>query len=293
MNDFELFEPASVEEAVGLLAGRRGSFVLAGGTDLLVRMKRGELAPENLISLRLVPNLSSIREEGGFLRLGACVTHRAIERSPRVRALFPALADAEESLGSIQVRNLGTIGGNLCNAAPSADTVPPLVAHEAGLRLFGPEGERRVPLEAFFAGPCGTTLKPGELLTEIELPVPPPRTSSAYLKLTRRSCMELPLLGAAVRLSLDPDGTILDGKIALSCAGPVCLRAKKAEALFPGARVEDDFLEALGRAALEEASPRESFRCSAEYRREMIPVLVGRAVRRCRERILQTGGDPA
>jgi carbon-monoxide dehydrogenase medium subunit len=162
MKKFELFEPSALEEAVELLTGRRGSLVLAGGTDLLVQMKREEIFPENLVSLRQIPNLSSIRKERQFVRLGAFVTHRAIEHSSSVRSTFPALADAEGNFGSIQIRNVATIGGNICNAAPSSDTVPPLMVYDAELRTYGPEGERRLPLESFFSGPGATRLNAGE-----------------------------------------------------------------------------------------------------------------------------------
>jgi len=291
MKKFELFEPTSLEEAAGLLARWDGKcMILAGGTDLLVQLKRREITPEILVALRCIPDLSYIRKEDDSLKLGAFTSHRVIEKSPLVRSFFLALADAVDHFGSIQLRNIATIGGNICNAAPSADTIPPLLVHDAKLKIYGLKEERILLLEDFFAGPGKTKLRTGEILAEIILPIPSLQTSSVYIKLTRRSCMELPLLGVAARVSFDPQGTILEGRIALSCAGPTCFRAKAAEALLPGKTIEEQFLKEIGMEALAESRPRDSFRCSAQYRREMIPILVARAVRQCYERSRQEGG---
>ena len=147
-----------------------------------------------------------------------------------------------------------------------------------------PNGERELPLEVFFEAPGKTKLIAGEILTEITLSTPPPLTSSAYIKLTRRSSMELPLLGVAAQISFNPEGTILDGRIALSCAGPTCFRAKGAEGLLPGNKLEKGFLEEVGSEVLRESKPRDSFRCSAQYRKAMIPILVARSLTQCYER---------
>jgi CO/xanthine dehydrogenase FAD-binding subunit len=291
MKRFELFEPTSLEEAATLLSQGKDKFlILAGGTDLLVQMKAGEATPEGLVSLRCVPALSYIRSNGDFVEFGPMTSHRIVEKSSLVRQMFPALAEAEDALGSVQIRNIATIGGNICNGAPSADTVPPLLAHDGILVIFGPKGERMHPLIDFFDGPGKMKLATGEILKEIVLPAPPGRTSSTYIKLTRRSSMELPLIGVAARLSFDREGKILEGRIALACAGSTCFRAKAGEALLPGGVIEESFLKKVGTAVLKESSPRDSFRCPVEYRREMIPVLVARALRQCYERCLKEGG---
>ncbi len=291
MRRFELLEPTSLQEALSLLVEWEGrSKILAGGTDLLIELKEEKVTPEVLIGLRCVPGLSEIKKEADSLKIGAMATHRAIEKSPLVRLSFPALGDAVDNLGSIQVRNIATIGGNICSAAPSADTVPPLMVHGVTIKVYGSKGERVVPLDDFFEGPRKPRLGFTEILTEISLPLPSPRTYSAYTKLTRRSSMELPLLGVAALICFDLDGKILRGSIALACAGPTCFRAKAAEALFPGNRVEESFLRELGLAVLKESNPRESMRCSAQYRREMIPVLVARSVRQCYERCFEEKG---
>jgi carbon-monoxide dehydrogenase medium subunit len=285
MKRFELFEPVSLEEATRLLnqIGEKCS-ILAGGTDLLLRLKREEIEPDFLVSLRRIAGLSFIQKEDGFVKLGAFTTHRTIEKSPMIRTSFGALSDAVDNLGSIQIRNIATIGGNICNAAPSADTVPPLMVHDAQLKIFGPNGERELPLEVFFEAPGRTKLIAGEILTETTLSTPPLLTSSAYIKLTRRSSMELPLLGVAAQISFSQEGTISDGRIALSCAGPTCFRAKGAEALLRGNKLEKEFLEEVGLEVLKESKPRDSFRCSAQYRRAMIPILVARSLTQCYKR---------
>jgi CO/xanthine dehydrogenase FAD-binding subunit len=290
MKKFDFFEPTSLKEATELLTrwGEK-SKILAGGTDLLVEMKEGEVAPEALIALRMIPGLSYIRREDDSVKVGAFTSHRALEKSSEVRSLFPALADAVDTLGSIQVRNIATVGGNICNGAPSADTVPPLLVHDARLTVYGPKGERVLPLNGFFEGPWKTKLGTTEILKEIIVPLPTAITSSVYIKLTRRSCMELPLIGVASRVTFDPEGKVLEGRIALACAGPMCFRATAAEALFPGRKIEERFLKDLGEAVLGESRPRDSFRCSAQYRREMIPVLVARSVRQCYERSFKEG----
>ena len=291
MKRFELFEPTSLEEATTLLSrGGEKYRILAGGTDLLVQMKEGEVAPEALVGLRCIPGLSHVHREGNFVKIGAMTSHRVVERSSLVRSNFPALAEAEDALGSVQIRNVATLGGNVCNGVPSADTVPPLLVHDAVLLIVGPEGERMLPLSGFFDGPGKTKLATGEILKEIVLPVPPGRTSSTYIKLARRSSMELPLIGVAARISFDPKGVILEGRIALACAGPACFRARACEALLPGGVIGDELLKAVGIAVLKESAPRDSFRCSAEYRREMIPVLVARALRQCYERCFKEEG---
>ena len=292
MKRFELCEPTSLKEAVELLAHWNGkALILAGGTDLLVGLKEGKVAPAAIISLRRIPNLSYIRMEGDFVTIGAFTSHRMIEKSHIVRSHFPALSDAVDNLGSIQIRNIATIGGNICSAAPSADTVPPLLVNRATLKIQGPRGEKTLPLNDFFVGPRKTKLEASEILTEIKVPVPPGHSSSSYLKLTRRSGMELPLLGVASCICFDEMRTILRGKIALACAGPICFVANGAEILFPGKKIEKKFLNELGMAVLKESKPRESIRCSAQYRREMIPVVVARAVRLCLKRSFKKEGD--
>jgi carbon-monoxide dehydrogenase medium subunit len=273
-------------------------------------IKQKKLSPDVLISLQGIPGMDQI-EYNEMLKIGSMVTHRAIEKSELIRKEFSALTDAVDVLGSVQIRNVATIGGNITTAAPSADTVAPLLALGAQVRLKSMKTERIVPIEQFFNGPGETVLEKGEILTEILIPRPLSNTGSAYWKLQRRGALDLPILGVAVLLSLDkatvtcsdllctssPISSILHSlegdevfckevRIALGVAAPTPMRATKAENLIRGKKISDELLEEVAEAAAKEAQPRDSIRGEAWYRRDMIKVLVKRMAMRCIERIL-------
>lgn len=275
---FDYLEPSSLDEAIRMLTTREGSALLAGGTDLLVKMQDGKLAHSALISLTGIPGLDGIAYNGDYLRMGAMVTHADIENSALIRRDFAVLADAVREVGSPQVRNVGTIGGNLCNAAPSADAATPLLALNASVKLVGPAGERTLSLESFFTGPLKTVLQPGEIMTEIILPKLPAVSAGAFIKHAVRSAMELALVSVSVVVTLDASESCTDARIAMGVVAPVPMRARKAEALLIGGKVDNALAEQAGVTAAEEARPRTSFRASAEYRREVLKVLVRRAV---------------
>jgi len=195
-----------------------------------------------------------------------------------VLAKYPGLAQAARELGSIQVRNRATIVGNICRASPSADTLPPLIADGATVKMFGPAGERTVPLEGFFTGPGKTVLAPGELVTEIAVPPPPPRTGKHYLKHGRRKAMELATVGVAVSVTLDAD-TCRQIRIALGAVAPTVIRARQAEDTLRGRALDGAAIEAAAQIAMGECRPISNVRGSAEYRREMVGVLTQRAIR--------------
>jgi carbon-monoxide dehydrogenase medium subunit len=312
MRKFDYLKPKTVEEAFALLNqyGKK-AVLIAGGTDVIVRVKQKNMSPELLISLQGIPGLDRI-EYDGTLRIGPMVTHRTIEKSESIRKEFSALADAVDVLGSAQIRNVATIGGNICTAAPSADTVGPLLALGAQLKLKGSKSERTIPIDQFFSGPGQTVLSQGEILTEISIPKPLPNTGSAYWKHQRRQALDLPILGVAVLLSLDkatvtcsdllcttsPISTVLHSleedelackeiRIALGVAAPTPMRARKAESLLRGKKISDELLERVAITAAEEAQPRDSIRGEAWYRRDMIKVLVKRMAMKCIERVLR------
>jgi carbon-monoxide dehydrogenase medium subunit len=288
---FEYLKPTSVGEAVELLE-RYGpeARLIAGGTDLMVLWKKKIVSPSYLISLRNIPELSVIRYNGN-LRIGSAATHRALELSTDVRRHYPVITDAVTQLGSVQVRNSGTIGGNICNAAPSADTAPPLLVLEAEVRIVSAKKERSVPMDKFFQGPSRTVLEPGELVTEFTVKSPLPNTGMAYWKHTRRKAMDLPILGVAILLSLEQDlATCSKARIALGVAAPTPMRAVKAEAFLRGKAINESTLTEAGRIASEEASPRTTIRGSQWYRAEMIRVLVKRTGLICHERAKGASG---
>jgi len=286
---YEYLKPVSIREAVELLAlhGERAK-VVAGGTDLLVQWKKKLLSPDYVISLRNIPELNFVEYKGG-LRIGSATTHRTLERSEDIRRAFPIITDAVSNLGSVQVRNSATIGGNICNAAPSADSAPPILVLETVVRIASASGERSVPIGEFFKGPGRTVVQRGEIVTEFDIPEPLPNTGMAYWKHTRRKAMDLPILGVAVVLSFADDlRTCRKARIGLGVAAPTPMRATKAEAFLERKPIDEAVLAEAGRIAAEEASPRTTIRGSEWYRRDMIAVLVKRTGMTCVERAKQT-----
>lgn len=288
---FEYHTPASIGEALDLVTrfGDNGRFI-AGGTDLLVEMKKRETTPEHLISLSGIAELKGIASgDVDGLRIGALVTLAEIERCGVVRELYRPLWDAVNVMASAQIRTLATIGGNLCSALPSADTAPPLIALGASLRLVGPKGERWVPVEGFFLAPKQSVRKPDELLTEIRIPRPEPNSAGCYIKLMRRHAMDLALVGAAVCLRLDADKTTCrEARIALGSVAPTPIRVPDAEAVLANRAIEEDpVMQAALIACGHCRSRRESIRASQEYRRSMIEVLTKRAILEAHRRIVE------
>ncbi|MDP2663174.1 MAG: FAD binding domain-containing protein [Dehalococcoidia bacterium] len=282
---FEYLEASTIKEAVSLLSRyREEATAIAGGTDLVVQMRYGDLAPKYLINLKTIRGLDYISEESGGLRIGALATIRAVETSPLIKERFGVLAQAAHLLGSVQVRNLATIGGNLCHAAPSADTAPPLLALGAKAKLTGPDGTRTLPLEDFFEGPSKTALKEGEILIELQAPTPAPRSGGVYLKHSIRRAMDIAFIGTAVVVEMaNGHGICKDIRIALGAVAPVPMRALKAEAHLRGKKLEEGLLREAGEIASQECNPISDIRCSAEHRREIVKVFVRRATQQAAE----------
>jgi carbon-monoxide dehydrogenase medium subunit len=254
----------------------------------MVKIKNKQVRPQYLISLKNIPDLDTIEYKNAELRIGALATHRKLEFSPVIRKYFPILTDAVENIGSAQIRNVATIGGNIVNAVPSADGATPLIALGAKVRLVGAKGERMMALEDFFTGPGQTVLEHGEILCEFVIPRLPPRTGGAYWKHTRRAAMELPILGVAVLISLAEDmQTCVEARIGLGVMAPTPVRAKNAERVLKGKKVDDQILERAGKTAASESKPRDTARGEAWYRREMTEVFVQRVGRISIERAKQ------
>lgn len=280
LKKFDYAEARSIEEALSLLEehGPAGK-VLAGGTDLLVHMKKGKCVPSGLIDIKPVKGLEGISfEDEGGLVLGALTTVRTIEDSPRIAGTFPLLWEAARGLGSKQVRNRATVGGNLCNASPAADLSPALIAYGAVAALAGRTGQRELLLEDFFRGPGLTALAGDEILAQIRIPPPPPDAWGCYIKHTVRRSVELAIVGVAVLLHLSDDHLCRKARVVLGAVAPTPIRAGRSEALLRGKRLGEELLREAAKAAAEEASPIADQRASAEYRREMISVLVRRAL---------------
>lgn len=289
MTKFAYLVPKTLDEAVSLYQshGNRAMYV-AGGTDVMVKVKSGKIAPEYLISLKNVlgsPSLA-VNQESGELHIGASVTHRTLETSPLVKTRYAILQDAVQHIGSLQIRNVATIGGNLVNAVPSADGAIPLIAMDARVSIYGATGERSVDLIHFFEGPGQTVLTPGEILKEIVIPRQPQRSAGAYQKYGRRAAMELPLIGVGVLLGLENGSNrCTKARIALGVAAPTPMRALSAEHFLVGKEITEDTLSEAGTLAANESRVRDSVRGQAWYRREMVEVFVKRMGLKCLERI--------
>jgi len=288
---FEYHAPTSLPEALDLLAKYDGKgAVLAGGTDLLVSMKKREVLPEHLISLKGIAELKGIHDEKEGLKIGALVTLGEIEHSKMIQDKFRVLWDAAQVMASRQIRNLGTIGGNLCSAAPSADTAPPLIVLDASVEIISPNGKRKVLVENFFKGPGESDLRPSEILTQIMIPNPLKKSSGAYFKLMRRAAMDLAQVGIAACLSFDSGKrTCTRARIALGAVGLTPIRALKAEQILLDKELNETVGKEAGKIAAQEANPRSSLRASKEYRREMVEVLTKRAVMAAYSRITAPG----
>jgi len=286
--EIECFFPKTLKEALSLLKKYNGKArVFAGGTDLLPKMKRREVVPKYLIALNGIRGLNFIKyEKDKGLRIGAATTLSEILGSPIIPKHYPILTEAISQMASTQVRNVGTIAGNLCNAVPSADTAPPLIVLGAQLKLVGIQKQRTVLVEDFFKGPDRTILGPAEMVSEIQIPPPTSKGRGAYMKHTLRREMDLAIVGVAAYLVLDSkNNTCKDIKIAMGAVAPIPMRAKKAEAVLRGKHLDDDLIESAAKVVSEEAKPIDDLRGSAEYRREMVRVLTKRAIKKSFEKV--------
>jgi carbon-monoxide dehydrogenase medium subunit len=276
INDFEYFAPKTLKEALVLLDKYQDDCkVICGGQSLLVLMRQGLVAPPYLVDIKGVAELSYIKDEKDGLKIGATTTHRAIEKSAVIKKKYPVLAKMETRLASIQTRNWGTIGGNICHADPAGDPAPVLIALGATLTMASSKGKRSMPVEEFSLDYFETALKPGELLTEISLPPVPAKTGTAYYKFNVIES-DLATASVAATVTLGAGDSCQDIRIALGASAPTPIRPKKAEALLKGKKITDALLKQAGEAAAKEAEPISDIYASEEYRRELIKVLVPR-----------------
>ncbi|MCK4369134.1 MAG: xanthine dehydrogenase family protein subunit M [Dehalococcoidales bacterium] len=278
IRDFEYFAPKTLKEALTLLDKYQDEAkVIAGGQSLLILMRQGLVAPKYLIDIKGISELNYIKSDAKEgLKIGALTTHRTVEKSPMMRNGFSVLAEIERNVASIQTRNWGTVGGELCHGDPAEDPAPALITLNATLKMASLKGERTMAVEDFTLDYFETALKPGELLTEIQVPVVPPHTGTAYTKFTVIE-NDLPTVGAAVSIILGSgDDICQDVRVALSASAPIPMRAKQAEAVLRGKKITDALLKEAGEVASTEAEPLSDIYASEEYRRELIKVLVKR-----------------
>lgn len=275
---YEYHRPKSLAEALRLKARSPDAAFVAGGTDLMLTIRRGAWAsPSALVSLRSVPEVNGIAEEGEGLRIGAAVPVADVARHATVRAWFPALSGALSALGCRQIRNVATVGGNLCRASPCADSAPPLLVHEASVVLASERGTRTVPLDDFFRGPGQTVVEPDEMLTAVLVPKPVAKASAAFLRKSRVR-MDLSTASLAVLLVVE-SGVCRKARVAAGSVAPIPLRLRETERVLEGSRLDDATIARARKVASEEVLPITDVRSTAEYRRHLIGVFLERGTR--------------
>lgn len=286
---FDLHIPKSIEEACRLKLDLRGkSEVIAGGTDVFVSMHGGKLRLENIIDLKGIDELKGMSwsDEEGF-NIGALTSLHEVEMHPQIQKKYHAVFEGINTIGSYQIRNRATMGGNICTAAPSADGIGPLLVYNTQCCIQGLDGTRIVPLEEFFIGPMKTVLGEDEILTQIIIPPAPADSVSAYRKFGRRKAMEIALQAVSVYLQVEESTTICkECRIALATSAPTPIRARNAEAFILGKNLSDEkVMKELGQVVLTDANPRSSWRSSAEFRKHLLSILVPRTVTKALQKI--------
>ncbi|MDB5107615.1 MAG: oxidoreductase [Candidatus Binatus sp.] len=277
--------PSTLDQAVGILKQYgENARPFCGGTDIIIQLRAGVRRTEHLVDVKQIKELRSISFDAGKgLRLGAAVPCIEIYESDTMHRYYPGLTEAAHLIGSLQIQNRASVGGNLCNGSPAADTTPALIALGARARIVGAKGEREVPVEDFVLSPGRTVLAPGELLVELLIPAPPPHSSDAYLRFIPRNEMDIAVVGVGAAVTLDGD-KIKAAKISLGAVAATPLVAGKAAESLIGKKLDDASLEEAGRLASEKSSPIDDMRGTAEYRRHITGVLTRRALAIAAER---------
>ncbi len=294
MARFEYLEARTLRQAIALCQRHGGQArLVAGSTDFLVRWRLGNWRPQYVINIQRIASLGRVSYSArNGLRLGALVTVETLENHPVIRRRYPALAAAAASFAGVQVRNLATVGGNVCNASPSGDTLPALLAFDAQCRIAGPNGERWAPLDQFFTGPGATILQAGEILAELRLPPPQAGSGSLYIKHSPRGAMDIATVGVASMVSLEDQGrSCHEVRIALAAVAPTPIRAYAAEDMLRGRPITPELIEAAAREAQNRATPIDDIRGSASHRRAIVGVLTKRTLERAVE-MAQQGSLP-
>mgnify|MGYP006276040233 CR=1 FL=1 len=277
--------PETVEDAVSALAGAwPDARILAGGTDLIVQMRGGNVPAGLVIDIKKIAETRSISEAPDAYVVGAAVTGAEINAHPGLKADWPGLCEAIDLIGSQQIQGRASPGGNLCNASPAADSVPALIAAGASCTIAGPRGTRDIPVEDVVTGPGKTCLAPGEFVVSFTLPKPPARTGDAYLRLTPRSEMDIAVVGAGVSLTLAEDGTCTHARVALGAVAPRPLLVSEAAAAIIGTSLDAEALDSMAAAASAACQPVDDKRGTVDYRRRVAGVLAKRAALKAKER---------
>ena len=284
----EYTAPTTLEDALRIKkAAGADARVIAGGTDLILKMRDKVFTPTMLIDLRRI-SLDTISPTSDAMCFGAYVTQSQLLANADVRKMYPALAEACREFAGPPIRNRGTLGGNIVNASPGADLLPPLLAYDANVVLASSGEDRELPLTEFLTGPGQTTLAPEEILTEIRMPLMPARTASIFIKLGQRRSMAIALVSVAARLTLDAKGVVNEARIVLGAVAPTPIRAPTAENVLTGSQLSDELIEQAAREAQDAATPISDVRAHEPYRKDMTAVLVRRALVAARDELQET-----
>ena len=278
--------PRSIGEAVELLKSSNGAgaYVLAGGTDLLAQMRLGLRSPSLVVDVKRIPELLRITIDSDAVRIGASVCAAEIVENAQIQELYPGLAEATDLIGSTQIQGRASLGGNLCNASPAADSVPALITLNAECIVVGPQGQRSIPVESFTTGPGETVLTDGELLVEFRIPRPPPRSADAYLRFIPRTEMDIAEVGAGVNLSLDAEEVCTAARVALGAVAPTAILVPGAAEALIGTKVDEEALLRAADASTAAARPIDDKRGTIAHRRKVAGVLTRRAAAIAAER---------
>ena len=270
--------PRSIKEAAGLLAKAKGNaFVLAGGTDLLVRMKAGMIEPDLVVDIKRVASMQTVTKTATGFRIGAAVSSAALGENAALRKAWPGVVEGANLIGSDQIQSRCTIVGNLCNASPAADSVPAMVAAGAKAVVVGPKKKRTIAVEDVVTGPGRTSLKKGEVIEAITLPKPAPKTGDAYLRFTPRTEMDIAVVSAGVSLTLGPKGVVKKARVVLGAVAPTVVIVPAAAKAIVGTKLDDAALAKLAQACEAACKPIDDKRGTIEFRTEVAGVLARRA----------------
>jgi len=280
MSASEFLAPQSVDQAVEILQKANGdAAVLAGGTDLLVQLKNGIRRPRIIVDIKRIPELSALELAESGLRLGAALASAKLNRNSEIKAAYPGLVEAADLIGSSQIQGRASVGGNLCNGSPAADTVPALAALNATCRIAGPSGFREVLVTEFTTGPGQTVLAPGEFLVDFQIDARPARSSDAYLRFIPRTEMDIAVVGAGVALTLDEAGNCTQASVALGAVAPTVISVPAAASALIGSSLDDAALAQAASAASDAAAPIDDKRGTVAFRKHVAGVLVRRAAK--------------
>lgn len=286
MPNFDYEAPTTLADALELLARPGEVRALAGGTDIIDQLKNNRRNADLVVDLKRVPELQALESNGSGLRIGSAVSCTSVNKFTAESGTYPALNESTELVGSVHIQNRASVGGNVCNAAPSADTIPSLLIHEAVAHTASASGEREIPLIDFFAGPGQTVLEKGEILKELVLPTPSANTASAYLRFIPRNEMDIAVAGVGSLVEVDPSSQVVKkARIALASVAPTPVRAYAAEEFLEGTKIDAEAIDKAADLAVGSAVPITDVRGSAEYRKELVRVLTKRTLNICLERL--------